>query len=146
MTSASQVLLLENVHPSATELFASEGYEVEALNHALKEDELAAKLAAGVNILGIRSKTQVTAKALAAAKNLLSLGCFCIGTNQVDLESSNKIGVPVFNAPFSNTRSVAELIICEVIALSRHLGDRSREVHEGKWRKVVLRPKQPQKA
>src|SRR5438132_744181 len=85
----------------------------------------------------IRTKTQVTARALGEARRLLSVGCFCIGTNQVDLAAANERGVPVFNAPFSNTRSVAELIICEVIALARQLGDRSREVHEGRWRKAA---------
>lgn len=132
-----KVLLLENVHASAHEIFNSEGFQVEAIPRALKEEELAERLADGVNLLGIRSKTRVTAKALAAGKDLLSVGCFCIGTNQVDLESAKRHGVPVFNAPFSNTRSVAELVICEVVMLSRHLGDRSREVHEGKWRKVT---------
>jgi D-3-phosphoglycerate dehydrogenase len=131
-----KVLLLENVHPSAHAIFAGEGFQVEAVKHALKEDELVAKIA-DAHVLGIRSKTQVTARALAEAKRLLTLGCFCIGTNQVDLAEANRRGVPVFNAPFSNTRSVAELIISEVIALSRQLGDRSREVHDGKWQKVA---------
>src|SRR5207253_6194355 len=84
-----------------------------------------------------RSKTQVPARVLGEAKRLLSLGCFCIGTNQVDLDAANRRGVPVFNAPFSNTRSVAEMIISEVIMLARQLGDRSREVHEGAWKKVA---------
>lgn len=132
-----KVLLLENVHPSAHEIFQREGFQIEAVPRALKEDELIAKLSDGVHLLGIRSKTQVTAKALEAGKRLLSVGCFCIGTNQVDLRAANTLGVPVFNAPFSNTRSVAELVICEVIMLSRRLGDRSREVHEGRWRKVA---------
>jgi D-3-phosphoglycerate dehydrogenase len=88
--------------------------------------------------LGIRSKTQVTAAVLAEAKELVGLGCFCIGTNQVDLATANRRGVPVFNAPFSNTRSVAEMVLAEIIMLSRQLGDRSREVHEGRWRKVSL--------
>ncbi len=131
-----KVLLLENVHASATEAFRQEGFQVESLTSALKEDELKKKIQ-DVHILGIRSKTQVSDAALAEGKRLLTLGCFCIGTNQVDLESANRHGVPVFNAPFSNTRSVAELVIAEVVALSRQLGDRSREVHEGKWRKVA---------
>jgi D-3-phosphoglycerate dehydrogenase len=132
-----KVLLLENVHASALEIFKGEGYQIEAVNRALKEEELAERLAGGVNLLGIRSKTKVTAKALEAGRNLLAVGAFCIGTNQIDLNAAKKCGVPVFNAPFSNTRSVAELVICEVVMLSRHLGDRSREVHEGKWRKVA---------
>jgi len=131
-----KVLLLENVHPSAHALFKGEGFQVEAAQGALSEDELKKKLA-DVHVLGIRSKTQVTANALSDAKRLLTLGCFCIGTNQVDLNAANLQGIPVFNAPFSNTRSVAELMIGEIILLARHLGDRSREVHEGKWRKVA---------
>lgn len=132
-----KVLLLENVHASAHEIFQREGFQIEAISRALKEDELAAKLAEGIHLLGIRSKTKVTRKALEAGKRLLSVGCFCIGTNQVELEAANALGVPVFNAPFSNTRSVAELVIGEIIMLSRRLGDRSREVHEGRWRKVA---------
>ena len=129
-------LLLENVHQSAHDLIRSEGFALEAVPRSLKEDELAQKLR-DVHVLGIRSKTQVTARALAEARRMLSVGCFCIGTNQVDLAAANGRGVPVFNAPFSNTRSVAELIICEVNALARQLGDRSREVHEGRWRKAA---------
>src|SRR5207244_1958769 len=99
-------------------------------------DELKKKIE-DVHVLGIRSKTHVTAEALKGAKRLLTLGCFCIGTNQVDLGAANRIGVPVFNAPFSNTRSVAEMTLANIIFLARQLGDRSREVHEGKWRKVA---------
>jgi D-3-phosphoglycerate dehydrogenase / 2-oxoglutarate reductase len=131
-----KILLLENIHASAHEVFGLEGYQVEAVPRALKEEELVERLADGVHLLGIRSKTRVTARALEAGKRLLSVGAFCIGTNQIDLAAAKRCGVPVFNAPFSNTRSVAELVICEVIMLSRHLGDRSREVHEGRWRKV----------
>jgi len=132
-----KVLLLENVHATAHEIFHEEGYKVEALTHSLPAEELAHKIA-DVHILGIRSKTQLRAPALAGARRLLTVGCFCIGTNQVDLDAANGRGVPVFNAPFSNTRSVAEIIIAEIITLARQLGDRSREVHEGKWRKVSL--------
>jgi D-3-phosphoglycerate dehydrogenase len=135
--SEIKVLLLENVHESAHEIFRGQGFHIEAIPRALKEDELIAKLSEGVHILGIRSKTHVTRKALEAGRRLLSVGAFCIGTNQIDLEAANQSGVPVFNAPFSNTRSVAELVICEVVMLARQLGDRSREVHEGKWRKVA---------
>ncbi|MFT3765775.1 MAG: phosphoglycerate dehydrogenase [Minicystis sp.] len=130
-----KVLLLENVHKSALESFNAHGFDVEMRSAALKEDELV-KAVAGVHLLGIRSKTLVTDRVLAAATDLLSVGCFCIGTNQVELKAANLRGVPVFNAPFSNTRSVAELIIAEVIALARQLGDRTREVHTGSWRKV----------
>ncbi|MDI3282186.1 phosphoglycerate dehydrogenase [Polyangium sp. 15x6] len=135
-----QVLLLENIHPSATETFHAfaEGrtYAITRKSSALKEDELIAALP-GVQLLGIRSKTRITARVLENARDLLSVGCFCIGTNQVDLVAANARGVPVFNAPFSNTRSVAELMIGEIIVLARQLGDRSREVHAGVWKKVA---------
>jgi D-3-phosphoglycerate dehydrogenase / 2-oxoglutarate reductase len=132
----ARVLLLESVSPTGLEIFAAEGFTVEALAHSLPPDELARRLA-GVDILGIRSKTQVPASVLDRAASLLAVGCFCIGTNQVDVTAANRNGVPVFNAPFSNTRSVAELMIAEIIALGRQLGDRSREVHDGVWRKVA---------
>jgi D-3-phosphoglycerate dehydrogenase len=131
-----KVLLLENVHASAHELFKAEGFHLETVPGALGEEELAKRIE-DVHVLGIRSKTRVTAKVLAHAKRLLTLGCFCIGTNQVDLAEANKRGVPVFNAPFSNTRSVAEMILAEIVMLSRRLGDRSSEMHQGKWRKVA---------
>jgi D-3-phosphoglycerate dehydrogenase / 2-oxoglutarate reductase len=136
--SKIKVLLLENVHDSAREMFEGEGFQVETASTALGEVELTQRIA-GVHVLGIRSKTRVPAAALAEAKRLLALGCFCIGTNQVDLEAAKGHGVPVFNAPFSNTRSVAEMIIAEIVFLARQLGDRSREVHAGKWRKVATR-------
>ncbi len=132
----TKALLLENIHTTAHEVFAHEGVEVEAVASSPKEDELMKRIATP-QLLGIRSKTHVTAKAIGEAKNLLALGCFCIGTNQVDLDAANRAGVPVFNAPFSNTRSVAEMILAEVVMLSRQLGDRSREVHEGTWRKLA---------
>ncbi|MEO7732214.1 MAG: phosphoglycerate dehydrogenase, partial [Kofleriaceae bacterium] len=91
-----------------------------------------------VHILGIRSKTRITPPVLDEARRMLAIGAFCIGTNQISLAHANKRGIPAFNAPFSNTRSVAELILAEVVMLSRHLGDRSREVHEGRWRKVAV--------
>jgi D-3-phosphoglycerate dehydrogenase len=130
-----KVLLLENVHASAHELLLDAGCKVDAVPSALGEDALIERLR-GVHVLGIRSKTQVTARVLAAAPALMSVGCFCIGTNQVALRDAHDIGVPVFNAPFSNTRSVAEMIIAEVVMLARQLGDRAREVHAGRWRKV----------
>lgn len=89
-----------------------------------------------IHVLGIRSKTQLTEKVLRAAKNLFVIGCFCIGTNQVDLKFAAQQGIAVFNSPFSNSRSVAELVIAEVIALARQLGDRSMEMHQGRWNKV----------
>ncbi|MGK4004430.1 phosphoglycerate dehydrogenase [Sorangium sp. So ce1036] len=130
-----KVLLLENIHQSAHELFRSRSFEIETRSSALKEDELIAALA-GVDLVGIRSKTHITARVLEKADRLLSIGCFCIGTNQVDLDAANRRGVPVFNAPFSNTRSVAEMIIAQCVMLARQLGDRSREVHSGTWKKV----------
>lgn len=132
-----KILLLEGIHPIATEAFAAEGFQVEAVKGALPEAELVQRVA-DAHILGIRSKTQVTEAVLAAGRRLLSVGAFCIGTNQVRLRAATQHGIPVFNAPFSNTRSVAELIIAEIVMLSRHLGDRSREVHEGRWRKVAV--------
>ena len=129
-----RVLLLEKVHASALEVFDHEGFQVEALTGALGEDALLEKVR-DVHVLGIRSRTQVTERVLCEARRLLTLGAFCIGTNQVALEAAGSRGVPVFNAPFSNTRSVAELVLAEVIALARRLADRSREMHEGRWRK-----------
>src|SRR4051812_28844014 len=131
-----KVLLLENVHPTAHELIRGEGFQLELVSSALKEEELAQKLR-DVHLLGIRSKTRVTARSLEEARRLLAIGCFCIGVNQVDLAAANLRGVPVFNAPFSNTRSVAEMIIGEVIFLARQLGDRSRELHAGTWKKIA---------
>ena len=132
--SRIRVLLMENVHESAHEVFRHEGFQVETHAGALDEDALLAKLR-DVHVLGIRSRTQVTDRALSEARRLLTLGAFCIGTNQIDLEAASQRGVPVFNAPFSNTRSVAELVMAEIIALARRLVDRSREMHEGRWRK-----------
>jgi D-3-phosphoglycerate dehydrogenase len=131
-----KVLLLENIHESATELFSAEHFQVERASGALSEVELKKRIA-DVHVLGIRSKTQVTAAALAEARRLLTLGCFCIGTNQVELAAANVRGVPVFNAPFSNTRSVAEMMIAQIIMLARQFGDRSSEMHVGKWRKIA---------
>jgi D-3-phosphoglycerate dehydrogenase / 2-oxoglutarate reductase len=131
-----RILLLENIHASARDLLESEGLRVEALPQALKEEELRKRLD-GVHILGIRSKTQVRRSVLSETKSLLAVGAFCIGTNQIDLNDANIFGVPVFNAPFSNTRSVAELVVAEVVMLARQVGDRSREVHSGAWRKVA---------
>ncbi|HEX9186616.1 MAG TPA: phosphoglycerate dehydrogenase [Vicinamibacteria bacterium] len=129
-----RVLLLENVHPSAHAIVRGEGFRLEALPAALREDELAERIK-DVHVLGIRSRTRVSERALGEARRLLAVGAFCIGTSQVALDAAARRGVPVFNAPFSNTRSVAELVIAEVIALARRLADRSREMHEGRWRK-----------
>ena len=134
--SEIKILLLENIHPVAKEAFSAEGFRVETASGALPEAELAARVR-DAHVLGIRSKTQVTPKVLDEGKRLLAVGAFCIGTNQVALGPANTHGVPVFNAPFSNTRSVAELILAEIVMLSRQLGDRVREVHSGTWKKVA---------
>lgn len=131
-----KILLLENINPKVKEELQAGGFEVEALSQALGEKELIEKLK-GVHVLGIRSKTQVTRAVLSQSPELLFIGCFCIGTNQVDLEMAELCGIPVFNAPFSNTRSVAEMVIAEIIMLSRQLGDRVRELHEGIWKKTA---------
>ncbi len=132
--NAIKIVLLENIHASAVESFKSEGFVVETYPKALSEKELIEK-ASDAHVLGIRSKTQISDTYLKEAKRLLALGCFCIGTNQVDTKAAGLSGVPVFNAPFSNTRSVAELIMAEVVMLARKLGDQNRGVHEGKWTK-----------
>jgi len=129
-----RVLLLEGVHPRARELFEREGFGVEERRGAMGPEELREALGE-VHLLGVRSKTQVTAEALGACKRLLGTGCFCIGTNQVALEEAGDQGLPVFNSPFSNTRSVAELTIAETICLHRRLGDRSAALHAGSWMK-----------
>jgi D-3-phosphoglycerate dehydrogenase len=131
-----KILLLEAIHPVADELLQAEGFEVERADGALKEDQLCARLQ-GVHLLGIRSKTQVTRKVLDAADALIAVGAFCIGTNQIALEHAMHRGVAVFNAPFSNTRSVAEMVLAEIVMLSRHLADRAKEMHQGLWRKVA---------
>ena len=132
--SRINVLLLENVHPTGVELLKQEGYNVEVVSSALSEDELAEKIK-NVSVLGIRSKTNVTKKVLENANRLISIGAFCIGTNQIDLETCQEKGIAVFNAPFSNTRSVVELAIAEIIFLMRNMIDKSFAMHQGKWDK-----------
>ncbi|MBZ5734560.1 phosphoglycerate dehydrogenase [Nocardioides sp. TRM66260-LWL] len=129
-----KVLLLENIHPVAVEVLEARGFEVELLAGSLSEDELIARLPS-VSMLGIRSNTTVTEKVLASAPDLLAVGCFCIGTNQVDLAAAAARGVAVFNAPYSNTRSVVELVIGEIIALARRLHEKSEKMHAGVWDK-----------
>jgi D-3-phosphoglycerate dehydrogenase len=132
-----KVLLLENIHKSAVELFKRHGYSnVESVREALDAEELKAHLK-DVHILGIRSRTKLTKDVLAAAEKLLTVGCFCIGTNQVDLNTAKRMGIPVFNAPYSNTRSVAELVIAEIIMLFRGIPQRSWGTHAGEWDKTV---------
>lgn len=129
-----KALLLENVHPLATEILTSAGLEVETRAGALDEAELTSALD-GVAFLGIRSKTDVTDKVLAACPDLTAIGAFCIGTNQIDLKAATDRGVAVFNAPYSNTRSVVELAIADIIALARRLTDRNAALHGGVWDK-----------
>lgn len=131
-----KILLLENVHPDAFENLSDDGFSVELVKHSLPEDELVEKIK-GVHVLGIRSKTQVTQKVLDAANKLLVVGAFCIGTTQIDLEYSKKKGVVVFNAPYSNTRSVVELAIGHIIMLMRNVFTRSSEIHNGTWNKTA---------
>jgi D-3-phosphoglycerate dehydrogenase len=128
------VLLLENVHPVAIDMMRAEGFTVETYHAALTEDELCEKIK-NVSVLGIRSKTLVTAKVLENANKLMTIGAFCIGTNQIDLKAASKKGVAVFNAPYSNTRSVVELAIAEMIMLIRNIPDKSQHMHQGKWDK-----------
>ena len=132
------VLLLEGIHAVAEQTLVEAGHSVRRMAGALKEEQLIEQLE-GVHFLGIRSKTNVTKKVLdaASAKSLLSVGAFCIGTNQIALEHAMRKGICVFNAPFSNTRSVAELVMTEIVALSRELGDRIQEMHQGIWRKTA---------
>ncbi|HCB07487.1 MAG TPA: phosphoglycerate dehydrogenase, partial [Nocardioides bacterium] len=129
-----KVLLLENIHPVAVESLQARGHEVEILAGSLSEDELVAALP-GVQLLGIRSNTHLTARALDAATDLTAVGCFCIGTNQVDLVAAAERGIAVFNAPYSNTRSVVELVIGEIIALARRLPEKTHKMHQGVWDK-----------
>ncbi|QNH63333.1 phosphoglycerate dehydrogenase [Hymenobacter sediminicola] len=129
-----KVLLLENPDARAAELFRQEGYQVDTVPGGLDEDELVQQIE-GVSILGIRSKTQVTPRVLEAANRLIAVGAFCIGTNQIDLTGCMKKGVAVFNAPFSNTRSVVELALGEIIMLARRIPEKSAKMHDGEWDK-----------
>jgi D-3-phosphoglycerate dehydrogenase len=130
----NRALLLENIHPDATARLTKAGYEVRTMPRALGEDELIGALR-GVSLLGIRSQTQVTDRVLAAAPDLLAVGAFCIGTNQIDLAAAARRGVAVFNAPFSNTRSVVELAIAEIISMARRLPEKNAKMHQGAWDK-----------
>ena len=129
-----KVLLLENIHTEAESYFVEQGFDVTRLSHALSEDELIEQ-ASDVHLIGVRSKTQLTQRYLESARNLWGIGCFCIGTNQVDLATASRLGIPVFNSPFQNTRSVAELVVSETVALHRNLFTRSAQMHAGQWNK-----------
>ncbi|MDY0071748.1 MAG: phosphoglycerate dehydrogenase [Thauera sp.] len=132
-----KILLLEGVHQSAVDSFHRAGYQnIDYRSGALAEDELLAAIA-DAHFVGIRSRTQLTAEVLAAAKKLVSIGCFCIGTNQVDLAAARELGIAVFNAPYSNTRSVAELVIAEAILLLRGVAEKNARAHRGEWLKTA---------
>lgn len=127
-----RVLLLENVHPCAREALIEAGFQVDVEKGALSADQLI-KVLPDYQVLGIRSKTQITADVIKKNPHLWAIGAFCIGTNQIHLGEANTNGVPVFNAPYSNTRSVAEMVLAEMIALSRQLGDANTAAHRGEW-------------
>lgn len=133
--SKIRILLLEGVHQSAIDTLNAAGYtNIEFLSHSLGEEELIEKIA-DAHFVGIRSRTQLTEKVFEAAKKLVAVGCFCIGTNQVDLQAATRRGVAVFNAPFSNTRSVAELVLAQAILLLRGVPEKSAKAHRGEWLK-----------
>ncbi|HET8849778.1 MAG TPA: phosphoglycerate dehydrogenase [Marinobacter sp.] len=133
--SKIRILLLEGVHQSAIDTLNAAGYtNIEYLSHSLGEDELVEKVA-DAHFVGIRSRTQLTEKVFEAAQKLVAVGCFCIGTNQVDLKAATRRGIAVFNAPFSNTRSVAELVLAQAILLLRGVPEKNAKAHRGEWLK-----------
>lgn len=133
--SKIRILLLEGVHQNAIDTFIAAGYDnIESISSALSEAELKAKIA-DAHFLGIRSRTQLTKDVFAAAEKLVTVGCFCIGTNQVDLNAARERGIVVFNAPYSNTRSVAELVLAEAIMLLRGIPQKNQAAHQGQWLK-----------
>ena len=133
-----KILLLEGLHPSSLEELKSKGYSnIESLKTSLSESDLIEKIA-DVHFIGIRSRTQLTEKVLSHANKLVAIGCFCIGTNQVDLKAAQNRGIPVFNAPFSNTRSVAELVLGETLLLLRGIPEKSAKAHRGEWFKSAV--------
>src|ERR1700688_406323 len=131
-----KIVLLEGIHPSAVEAFQRDGYT--DIDYHLKSQPEAdlVKSASEAYLIGIRSATQLTSKVFENAPRLMGVGCFCIGTNQVDLDYAQERGIPVFNAPFSNTRSVAELVLAETIMLMRGIPQRSAAAHRGGWVKT----------
>jgi D-3-phosphoglycerate dehydrogenase len=135
--SKIKILLLEGIHPSAVKVFEDDGYtNVECHPKALPEAQLIRAIR-GAYLVGIRSNTQLTERILQEAPRLIGIGCFCIGTNQVDLDAAQEQGIPVFNAPFSNTRSVAELVVAEIVLLMRGIPERSAKAHRGEWVKTA---------
>ena len=129
-----KVLLLENINAIGIQNFENETFQVTSQKGSMTKDELL-KIIGDYHLVGLRSKTVLDQEILSNARRLKAIGCFCIGTDQVDLESAAKLGIPVFNSPFANTRSVAELVIAEIIALSRRLSDNSSNLHKGLWEK-----------
>ncbi len=130
-----RVLLLEGVHPAAADMLRADGYSaIQSIDRALSENELITAIG-GVHVLGIRSRTQLSAQVFERATKLVTVGCYCIGTNQVDTHSAKMHGIPVFNAPFSNTRSVAELVIGHIIYLQRDIPAKNAAAHRGLWLK-----------
>jgi D-3-phosphoglycerate dehydrogenase len=133
-----KILLLEGLHQSTLDTLQANGYEnIEYLKTSLPEDELITKIK-DVHFVGIRSRTQLSEKVIAAANKLVAVGCFCIGTNQVDLVATQIRGIPVFNAPFSNTRSVAELALAQIILLLRGVPAKNAKAHKGIWDKSAV--------
>ena len=132
--SKIKVLLLEKLDRSAYDIFSKEGYEVETYDGSLNENELIKKIK-DISILGIRSKTNVSKKVIESSNRLLSIGAFCIGTNQIDLIECAKKGISVFNAPYSNTRSVVEIVIGQIINIMRSIVKKSNDMHNGVWKK-----------
>ncbi|ART62975.1 phosphoglycerate dehydrogenase [Kushneria marisflavi] len=133
--SKIKVLLLEGVHQSAVDNFQNAGYSnIERLTTSLSEEDLIERIR-DAHFIGIRSRTQLNERVLDAAERLVAIGCFCIGTNQVDLPAALKLGIPVFNAPYSNTRSVAELVLAETIMMLRGIPEKNARAHEGGWLK-----------
>ena len=133
-----KILLLEGVHQSALDELTAKGYSnIEYIKTSLSESDLIEKIA-NVHFIGIRSRTQLNANVLSHAKKLVAIGCFCIGTNQVDTVAAQEFGIPVFNAPFSNTRSVAELVLGEILLLLRGIPEKSAKAHRGEWLKSAV--------
>lgn len=133
-----KILLLEGLHPSSVEVLQATGYSnIEYHKGSLEEAELIEAIK-DVHFVGIRSRSNLTEKVINAAEKLVAIGCFCIGTNQVDLNAAAKRGIPVFNAPFSNTRSVAELVLGEILLLLRGIPEKNALAHRGIWKKVQI--------
>src|ERR1700730_13602155 len=135
--SKIKILLLEGVHPKAVEAFRADGYtDIEHHQKSLSQGKLFDSIS-DAYFIGIRSATQLTSEVFERAPRLIGVGCFCIGTNQVDLDTAQQCGIPVFNAPFSNTRSVAELVLAEIILLMRGIPLRNAAAHRGEWLKTA---------